>query len=122
MKRPFYFIVALTVLMMVVFTSCIYDNFDHINPIGKRQLDFPAEGGKETVSIKGYLTWEVKSSDPEWCTLNRSSGKRNAEVLVTVEKNTTTSERYATITFDAEGRLLYVAVTQAAGQHKPNND
>jgi len=69
-------------------------------------------GGQQELPVWSNINWTISSSDP-WLTVSRTSGSNNRTVTVTAAKNTTSSERKATITLSGTGVATQtVTVTQ----------
>lgn len=82
-------------------------------------LNFSAEGGStnsKTITVKSNTSWTVNSNQ-SWCTVSPSSGSYNGTVEVTVQKNTSSSVRSASIIVmeGKSGKTVTVSVSQESG-------
>jgi len=84
-------------------------------------MEFTAEGGSWSFNIKSNTSWTL-SSDKSWCTVSPTSGRNNGSVTVSVDENTSTSSRTATITVKSEIGILTVKVTQDGATPSPSQD
>ena len=75
-------------------------------------MEFTADGGSRSFNIKSNTSWTL-SSDKSWCTVSPTSGRNNGSVMVTVEENTSTSARTATISVESNAVTKTLAVTQS---------
>ena len=76
-------------------------------------LEFISSSGSQTFIITSNISYKVSSSQ-SWCTI--SSGPRPNHVKVSVDENTSTSERTATITVESETITRTLMVTQSGAE------
>lgn len=82
---------------------------------------FLAQGGIQSIIIVSNTKWKV-SSDQSWCTLSAFEGFPDSFLLkVSAQKNITSSERSAQLTFTANDSLKRITVKQAAGSDNQDN-
>ena len=74
-------------------------------------LEFAAGNGSKIFRISSNTLWAV-SSDKNWCSVSPTSGSGDGSVTISVEENTSTSERTATITAESATIKRTIAVTQ----------
>ena len=74
-------------------------------------MEFAAGSGSKIFSIKSNTAWAV-SSDKNWCSVSPTSGSNDGSVTVSVDENTSTSNRTATITVESATIKRTLAVTQ----------
>jgi len=84
-------------------------------------MEFTAEGGSRSFNIKSNTSWTL-SSDKSWCSVSPTSGRNSGSVTVSVDENTSTSSRTATITVKSEIGILTVKVTQDGATPSPSQD
>ena len=75
-------------------------------------LNFSSGGDSQSFSIKSNIAWTVTSSQ-DWCSVNPTSGSNDSSVTVSVEENTSTAERMATITVKSDAGDKTISVTQS---------
>lgn len=78
-------------------------------------LNFTSGSGSKSFSIKSNIAWTVSSSQ-DWCSVNPASGSSDGSVSVSVEENTSLSERTATITVESEAGTQTVKVIQSGAE------
>ena len=74
-------------------------------------MEFAAGSGSKIFSIKSNTAWAV-SSDKNWCSVSPTSGSNDGSVTVSVDENTSTSSRTATIMVESATIKRTLAVTQ----------
>ena len=67
-----------------------------------------------TIMLNGDASWTA-SSNAGWATVGQLSGMGSGAVLVTVDENTTTSDRVAVVTFTTSKSSISCQITQRAG-------
>lgn len=75
-------------------------------------MEFAAGSGSKMLRITANTTWAV-SSDKNWCSVSPTSGSNDGSVTVSVDENTSTSSRTATITVESAAITRRLAVTQS---------
>ena len=60
---------------------------------------FSVEGGNEPVSVSSNVDWTV-TEDIDWVSIDTTSGSGDGSINITVDENTTTSDRSGIITFN----------------------
>ena len=78
-------------------------------------LSFTSGSGSKSFSIKSNIAWTVSSSQV-WCSVSPKSGSSDGSVSVSVEENTSLSERTATITVESEAGSQTVKVIQSGAE------
>lgn len=76
-------------------------------------VDLPARNASQTITITSNTAWGAVSN-VTWAKLSAASGTANGTVTVTLDDNTATSWRTATITFSYGNTQQTVSITQAA--------
>ena len=85
-------------------------------------LYFGENGESLTFNISSNTGWTV-SSDKSWCKVSAASGSKNAEITVTVEKNSDTQSRTANITVKSvEGDIARTVVASQDGNESSTFD
>ena len=79
--------------------------------IDASSLEFTSGSGSKMFRISSNTMWAI-SSDKNWCSVSPTSGSGDGSVTVSVEENTSTSERTATITVESATIKRTLAVTQ----------
>ena len=74
-------------------------------------LEFTSGSGSKMFRISSNTMWAI-SSDKNWCSVSPTSGSNDGSVTVSVEENTSTSERTATITIETSSITQTLSVTQ----------
>ena len=74
-------------------------------------LEFASGSGSKMFRISSNIMWAI-SSDKNWCSVSPTSGNNDGSVTVSVEENTSTSSRSATITVESATIMRTLAVTQ----------
>lgn len=88
---------------------------DYVN-VTTDSIQIPVGGGNSQISFTTNQTWTA-SSNQSWCTLSAASGEKgSASFKVTLEENTTFSERTASITIKAGTSFQVITVTQPASE------
>lgn len=80
--------------------------------LGTSSLDFAAGSGSKMFRISSNTMWAV-SSDKNWCCVSPTSGSNDGSVTISVEENTSTSERTATITVESATITRTLSVVQS---------
>ena len=75
-------------------------------------MEFAAGSGSKMLRITANTTWAV-SSDKNWCSVSPTSGSNDGSVTVSVDENTSTSSRTATIMVESANITRTLAVTQS---------
>lgn len=82
-------------------------------------LNFNKDGGTETVSITSNYIWSA-SSNVSWCHVTPGSGRGNASISITTDKNKELSQRTATVTIEmADVDDIIISVSQEEGEFDP---
>ena len=76
-------------------------------------LNFTKSAGSQDVTVTSNTHWTINGS-ANWLSLNKSEGDDNGVVTISVQENTTESERNVTLTFSGtNGSSRQLTVTQA---------
>lgn len=116
-------------LIMALFlaTSCQKESHEDIVKDGPvisldtNNVELTAEGSSLSLSIKLNTSWTV-SSNESWCRVCPTSGIGEGIVTVSVDENTTTSARMATITIVSETITKTISVTQKGTAQSTSQD
>lgn len=76
-------------------------------------VDLPARKASQDITITSNTAWGAVS-DVTWAKLSAASGTANGTLTVTLEDNTSTEQRTATITFSYGNTTQTVKITQEA--------
>ena len=76
-------------------------------------VDLPARNASQDITITSNTAWGAVS-DVTWAKLSAASGTANGTLTVSLDDNTTTEQRTATITFAYGNTQQTVTITQAA--------
>ena len=90
----------------------IQSGADPVLSLSVINIDFTSGGGSKSFSITSNVSWTVTSSQ-DWCSVDPKTGKSDGGVSVSVDKNTSLSERTATITIQSEAGNQTIKVIQA---------
>lgn len=93
MKRTAIWIGVLFLALSVLTTSC--GNMQHID-ISKASMTYPYSGGNDVFRIEADCNWEVVGA-ANWFTVNPTMGSKDGNVVVTVARNNSMQDRYATL-------------------------
>lgn len=117
--------VLATLLTLSPISACSGDNGgEDVNPVNditvsSESLDFTADGGQSTISIKTPSEWDASASE-SWIKLTKSNQlAKEGTINVDVEANSSTSARIATITILSGRGSAKVAVSQKGRDPKP---
>lgn len=116
-------------LIMALFlaTSCQKESHEDIVKDGPvisldtNNVELTAEGSSLSLSIKLNTSWTV-SSNESWCRVCPTSGIGEGIVTVSVDENTTTSARMATITIESETVTKTISVAQDGAAQSNSQD
>ena len=119
-----FFLLCVAFVTTTAFAACGDDDDDQGGEatvselkLTQTSLTFTSTGGEQTFSVQAPEQVQV-SADQSWCTATAGTMSANLKVTpvtVSVQPNTTTADRTATITVSAAGQRATVSVTQAAG-------
>ena len=90
----------------------IQSGADPVLSLSVASIDFTTEGGSKSFSITSNASWTVTSSS-DWCSVNPTYGNNDGRVSINVDKNTSLSERTATITVKSDAGNQTVKVIQS---------
>lgn len=76
-------------------------------------VDLPARNASQDITITSNTAWGAVS-DVTWAKLSAASGTANGSLTITLEDNSSTEPRIATITFSYGNTQQTVTITQAA--------
>ena len=117
----FFFMTAVTGLV-----SCEKTDKEEAVPpkIEIKNPEISAEGGQKFVAVTASSSWRLTVTDdagtenPDWLSVNRTSGESSVDVTLTVRENTSEESRSATFTVTTAGGSAKASVTQAGAQKK----
>lgn len=75
--------------------------------------DVSSTGSSLKVSIICSSTWKI-SSNQSWCIPNQQSGSNDGDIILTINANTTSNERTATVTIISKKVSKTIKITQSA--------
>lgn len=76
-------------------------------------VSMPAKSSSQTITISSNTAWGA-ASDVTWTKLSAASGVANGTLIITLDDNTSTSPRQATVTFSYGKEKQTVSITQEA--------
>ena len=82
--------------------------------VSPQTLDYSYKAEEKTVAITSNSSWTV-TSDQEWCTVGKSSGRDNENIAIKVSQNNSPDKRTANVKITAGGKTETVTVTQNGG-------
>lgn len=97
-------------LLPVLLCSCTKDEVVKLE-VSKSEIAFENGGGAEPIAISTNSSWSISGAN-YWCSATRCSGKGNADVNITADKNGSTSTRTAVFKIKAGGVEKVISVTQ----------
>lgn len=89
-----------------------------VNP---ETLDIKAEGDTKNVEITSNGSWTA-TSDQTWCKTNVKSGKGSSTLTITVDANSTSDARTASVIIKCSNIEKKVTIKQAAGEFIPSEN
>ena len=98
MKRTTVCMVALWFAILALATSC--GDKQHII-ISKASMTYTYSGGNDVFQITADCGWEITGAT-NWITVNPTTGNGNGNVVVTVNRNTTSQDRSVTLYVTSE--------------------
>lgn len=84
-------------------------------------LEFAAGSGSKIFRISSNTSWAI-SSNQNWCSISPTSGSGDGSVTVSVDENSSTSQRNATITVESATITRTLAVTQSGATPPASQD
>lgn len=78
----------------------------------------PKEDGKQVITVKSNINWEVKCNRT-WCNLNISSGTGNGSVIANYDANSNVEQRSAALIFSGVGVSNQTVIINQAGAVPP---
>ncbi|GJM64333.1 BACON domain-containing protein [Persicobacter diffluens] len=85
--------------------------------VSSSNLDFPAAGGSQNVSISSNINWQASTAE-SWITLNPASGSNNGNISISVASNDAEA-RSGSVTVSGEGISRTINISQDAGVTNP---
>ena len=82
--------------------------------VSPQTLDYSYKAEEKTVAITTNASWTI-SSDQVWCTVGKSSGSSNENIVIKVSQNNSPDKRTANVKITAGGKTETVTVTQNGG-------
>lgn len=114
-------ILVMAFIATSVFAACNDDDDNVITShvvLNPETVEFSADGGTQTVTANGNAPVKTITSDASWLKAEAGSflpTKLTQPVILTADKNTTSSARTATVTITAGTLTLTIPVSQASG-------
>jgi hypothetical protein len=81
--------------------------------VAPASMNFTADGGTQEIVVTSNTHWSVKGK-PSWMSLSKTEWDDSYSVVVTVETNTSTEARDATLIFTGTSTTAQVTIHQAA--------
>lgn len=110
--------IPLLLTLFVCLTACSGEDEPVAPEIipARSEMIFSKTGGSEILSVKSNVTLEVRSNEESWCRVAPASSSSGSvyRYTVTVEANSTTSDRSTTLTVKGGNVTQTVAVIQPA--------
>jgi hypothetical protein len=92
--------------------ACSGDTYLHVgDEEGKSELVFTNSKGSLPLTINSNRDWTISSS-AQWCTYSLGSGTKTETITISVEENTTGTERECMLTVKAEDETRTIRVVQ----------
>ena len=85
--------------------------------VSTSSITFDAAASQQTVNVTANCDWKVSCS-ASWLTINPMSGNANAQLTLSAQENTTTTQREATITVTGGGFTRTISVSQRGADVK----
>ena len=107
-------IFSILVLILSLSLSGCKDDKDEALPtleINKHSISLALEGGSEEIILSTYQSWSIHT-ESSWLTLDPASGKGDAKVKISANKNTDYQLRETTLTITAGSLIEKVTVSQ----------
>ncbi len=82
--------------------------------VSPQALSFEYKAGENTVAITSNSSWTV-TSDQDWCTVSKTSGSNNENIMVKVTQNNSADKRTANVKITCGNKTETLAVTQNGG-------
>lgn len=119
MKKP---VEKMNISLLLAFFVCMAACSGEDEPVtpeiipARSELIFSKTGGSEILSVKSNVILHVRSNEENWCRVAPASSSSEAvyRYTVTVDANTTTSDRSATLTIEGGNVTQNVNVVQTA--------
>jgi endoglucanase len=102
------------ILLSIVFlfvTSCHKKDVVAELSVSSAEVLFNSDGGTNEVNISCNTNWRVSNTSP-WCSVSTSAGNNNSKFILTVQPNSGTSERMASISVTAGTMTKVIKVRQ----------
>lgn len=87
------------------------DTFECLVSADRESLQYPVQGGSQTIKVSANAAFTVTASDP-WISVNPASGTGNREIVVTTPLSTQYLQRRGTVTVTACNNSKIIPVIQ----------
>lgn len=104
-----YFIIPLAALLLA---ACEKEKEAPALTVEPVSLEFTAEGGTQTITVKSNRDWTLTTDGGDWYTVSPTEGSGDGEVTVTLGRYTDAAARSAQLTFEADGLVKTAAILQ----------
>ena len=88
--------------------------------VSPTSMDFDKNGEQKTLDILCNSSWTV-TEQPEWCTLDKTSGNGNGSVSITAATNNSTTERSGTLSIKS-GNVIRTVTLHQGKQTVPESE
>jgi len=116
MKNIFKHITFSAILLMLAggFSSCNDKKEEPFLTVDETYTIESAASGTYSIVVNSNSTWTATVENADWCTLDKSTGKGDAVITVTVAENTLYTPRSTTVTITSEGLEELITILQHA--------
>lgn len=104
-----YLIIPLVALLLA---ACEKEKEAPALTVEPASLEFTAEGGTQTITVKSNRDWTLTTDGSDWYTVSPKEGSGDGEVTVTLGRYTDAAARSAQLTFEADGLVKTAAILQ----------
>lgn len=104
---------AISVASLSSVYSCSEDWEDTYLEVDQTALNVSKGGETKTLSIQTNTDWKIVAKDTTWVSFDKTSGKGNSEVQITIGSNSS-NERSTTLTLWAGTEFVKIEIEQAA--------
>lgn len=104
-----YLIIPLAAMLLA---ACEKEKEAPVLTIEPVNLEFTAEGGSQTLTVKSNQNWTITTDGADWYTVSPMEGNGDGEVTVTIGRYTEAATRSAQLTFRTDGLMKTAAILQ----------
>lgn len=104
-----YLIIPLAAMLLA---ACEKEKEAPVLTIEPVSLEFTAEGGSQTLTVKSNQHWTITTDGADWYTVSPMEGNGDGEVTVTIGRYTEAATRSAQLTFRTDDLMKTAAILQ----------